>query len=215
MISNSDGNPPRSIAAIILGVLLCMEFGCSSSRLTNTWMDPSFRDQPMTNILVVAVKKNPVSRRIWEDGLVAELSAHGVASTPSYRLFPEAVPDTQQVVGAVQERRCDGVLVVRRLASETAAYDRPGYVRSIPVSRYDRLTQTYHTIYREVYEPGYSDTLKIMRHDINLWSTKEGGQLVWAGTGETLDPSSREEVRSEITGLIIPELVRQGIIATK
>jgi hypothetical protein len=169
----------------------------------------------MTNILVIAVKKNAVNRRIWEDGLVAELSAHSVASTPSYRLFPNAIPDTQQVVAAVREKNCDGVLVVRRLSSETATYDRPGYVRSVPVTRYDRLKQTYYTIYREVYEPGFSDTLRIMRHEINLWSTKESGQLVWAGTGETLDPSSREAVRNEITDLIIPELARQGIIPTK
>jgi hypothetical protein len=130
-------------------------------------------------------------------------------------LFPNAIPDTQQVVAAVREKNCDGVLVVRRLSSETATYDRPGYVRSVPVTRYDRLKQTYYTIYREVYEPGFSDTLRIMRHEINLWSTKESGQLVWAGTGETLDPSSREAVRNEITDLIIPELARQGIIPTK
>jgi hypothetical protein len=203
------------MVAVILVVLSCIYFGCVSSQLTNTWMDPSFKDQPMTNILVIAVKRNPVNRRIWEDGLVAEFSAHKVVSFPSYRLFPNAIPDTQQVAAAVGEKKCDGVLMVRRLPNQTATYDRPGYLRSVPVTRYDRLKQTYYTIYREVYEPGYSDTLKIMRHEIELWSTKESGQMVWAGTGETLDPSSKEAVRKEITDLIIPELARQGIITIK
>ncbi len=144
-------------------------------------------------------KKYVVSRRIWEDGLVAELSAHKVACAPSYRLFPKAIPDAQEVVAAVGERKFDGVIVVRRLATDIATYDKPAY----------------DTIYREVTELASSDTLKIMRHDITLWSTKENGQLVWAGTGETLDPTSREEVRSEITDLIIPELARQGFIPTK
>lgn len=211
-MTSSGINPLRGITIVIVVVLAYMDWGCVSSQLTNTWMDPSFKDQPMTNILVIAVKRNPVNRRIWEDGLVAELSAHGVESTPSYRLFPNAIPDTQQVVAAVRDKNCDGVLFIRRLPSQIATYGRPGYVRSVPETRYDRLKQTYYTIYREVYEPGYSDTLKVMRHDIELWSTKENGQLVWAGTGETLDPSSREAVRKEITELIIPELARQGII---
>ncbi len=206
---------PRGVLLIILGVLSSIEFGCVSSQLTNTWRDPSFTDLPLTNILVIAAKKNAVSRRIWEDGLVAELSAHKVACTPSYRLFPNAIPDTQEVVAAVGEKRFDGVLVVRRLPSDIATYDRPAYVHSVAVTRYDRMKQAYYTIYREVTEPASSDTLKIMRHEINLWSTKENGQLVWAGTGETLDPTSREEVRGEITGLIIPELARQGLIPTK
>jgi hypothetical protein len=215
MRSNVVTGLPGTVVFVILVVLSCIDVGCVSSQLTNTWMDPSFKDQPMTNILVIAVKRNAVSRRIWEDGLVAELSAHSVVSIPSYRLFPNAIPDTQQVVTAVREKKCDGVLMVRRLPSQTATYDRPGYVRSVPVTRYDRLKQTYYTIYREVYEPAFSDTLKIMRHEIELWSTKETGQLVWAGTGETLDPSSREAVRKEITDLIIPELARQGIIPTE
>ena len=39
--------------------------------------------------------------------------------------------------------------------------------------------------------------------------------MIWAGTGETLDPGSGQEIRSEITGLIVPELARQGIIPDK
>ncbi len=191
--------PPRGVLLIILGVLSGIECGCVSSQLRNVWMDRSLKDLPLTNILVIAAKKNAVSRRIWEDGFVAELSAHQVACTPSYRLFPKAVPDTQEVVAAVGEKKFDGVLVVRRLATDIATYDKPAY----------------NTIYREVTESVSSDTLKIMRHEITLWSTKENGQLMWAGTGETLDPTSREEVRGEITGLIIPELARQGLIPTK
>jgi hypothetical protein len=214
MTSSSLTLAQRTILSTLV-VLLSIDFGCISSELTNTWRDPSFKDPPMTNILVIAVKKNAVNRRIWEDGLVAELNTHNVASTPSYRLFPNAIPDTQQVGAAVREKNYDGVLVVRRLPTETTTYDRPGYISSVPVTRFDRQNKSYYTIYKEVNEPGYADTLKTVRHEINLWSTKEGGQLIWAGTGEMLDPGSREAVRNEITGLIVPELTRQGIIPAK
>ncbi|HMD13904.1 MAG TPA: hypothetical protein VKI62_04715, partial [Bacteroidota bacterium] len=41
---------------------------CSTSRLTNTWKDASYNSGPMTNMIVIAVKKNPLHRRLWEDG---------------------------------------------------------------------------------------------------------------------------------------------------
>jgi len=214
-MSNSRVTLARRMILSILAVLSSIDFGCAPSELTNIWRDPSFKDQPMTNILVIAVKKDPVSRRMWEDGLAAELTTHGVAPTPSYKLFPGALPDTQQVIAAVREKHCDGVLIVRRLPNETSTSERPAYVKSVPVTLFDQMSNTYYITYADVIQPGYVDTLKTVRHEINLWSTKEGGLLIWAGTGEMLDPGSRETVMDEISGLIVPELSRQGLIPKK
>ncbi|HYQ86835.1 MAG TPA: hypothetical protein VES59_06290 [Bacteroidota bacterium] len=202
-------------------LVICVAFiawevsGCTSTSLTNMWRDQSFTGPPLTNILVIAVKKDPAKRRIWEDGLAAELSTHNVAATPSYRLFPDAVPDTQHVVDAIREKKYDGVLVVRKLPTEKSARYAPGYVVTRPVIRYSAMSQTYYTIYRTVVEPPTVDTEKVVRHAIDVWATKEPGGLVWTGTGETLDPASGEAVRNEVTDLIIPELARQGIIPNK
>ena len=152
---------------------------------------------------------------MWEDGLAAELSMHKVAATPSYRLFPDAVPDTQHVVDAIREKKYDGVLVVRKLPTEKSARYIPGYAVTKPVIRYSPWTQTYYTIYRTIVEPPTVDTEKVVRHAIDVWATKEPGALVWTGTGETLDPTSAEAVRREVTDLIVPELEHQGIIPAK
>jgi len=202
----------REAALGMLAAMSCIGLECTSSGLTDTWMDPSFTGPPMTSMLVIAVKRSAVSRRIWEDGLVAALSSHGVTAIPSYRLYPNAPPDTQQVVAAVQDHHCDGVLLIRRLPTQRTTYDRPGSVQQLSETRYDKLRQTYYTVYHDVYEPGFTDTLKVMRHEVELLSTKATGQLVWAGTGESLDPTSREAVRGEITGMIVPELARLGLI---
>jgi hypothetical protein len=196
-------------------ILASIDFGCTSSNLTNTWRDPNFKNPPMTNMLIIAAKKNPVNRRIWEDEIVAELFAHSVTSTPSYRLFTDSIPDPDQVGTAVKEKKFDGVLFIRRLPTEISTYDVPGYVKSEQVTRYNKRTNTYSTFYRDVQQPGYTDTNKVVRHEVNVFTTQEGGSLVWAGTGEMINPSSRESVRSEITGLIVPELARQGIIPVK
>src|SRR5689334_8028861 len=73
--------------------------GCGSqTSLTNMWRDPTFSSPPMTKVLVIAVKRDPAMRRIWEDGMTQEMSEHGVKAVPSYQLFPGDLPDTQQVI---------------------------------------------------------------------------------------------------------------------
>jgi hypothetical protein len=84
-----------------------------------------------------------------------------------------------------------------------------------PEIHYSAWTQSYHTVYRQVEEGGYSDTTRVVRHEIDVWTTTAAGHLVWSATGETLDPSVPGAVRNEITGLVVPELARQGIIPGK
>ena len=197
-------------------MLASIEFGCTPSQLTNMWRDPEFKNPPMTNMLVVAAKRNPVNRRLWEDEIVTALSAHGVASIPSYRLFADSIPDPNQVGTAVREKRFDGVLFTRRLPTEISTTYIPGAVKSEQITRYNPRTQTYTTFWRDVQQPGYTDTSKVVRHEVSVFAAgEEGGRLVWAGTGEMINPSSQEAVRDEVTGLIAPELARQGIIPAK
>jgi hypothetical protein len=58
---------------VILVVLFPGVPGCASSQLSYMWKDPLFKDAPMRNMLIITVKKDPVRRRLWEDGLVSEL----------------------------------------------------------------------------------------------------------------------------------------------
>ena len=176
------------------------------------WSDASYTMGPMNTMLVIAVKKNQTSRRIWEDGFAAELARRGVTPTPSYRLFPSEVPDTSQVIAAVKANNYDGVLTVSRLASEMNTTYVPGYVETKPVYGYNELQKKYYTYYEREYHPGFTDSTKIVRHEANVWTTREGGRMIWSGTGEVLDPASSKAVNDEIVNLIIPELEKDGIV---
>ncbi|MGA9294939.1 MAG: hypothetical protein WBV81_20295, partial [Ignavibacteriaceae bacterium] len=65
------------IAALLFCLMILME-SCSSSTLVDVWNDPSYHESPLKNILVIAIRRNPVQRRIWEDAFVGDLSKHGV-----------------------------------------------------------------------------------------------------------------------------------------
>ena len=87
---------------------------CASTQLSHTWRDASYTAGPLKKILVVAVRKDQVRRRIWEDGFAAALSWHGVDATPSYRLIAETLPDTGLIDSVAREGNFDGIMLVGR-----------------------------------------------------------------------------------------------------
>jgi len=187
--------------------------GCSSSELVDKWSDSSFQSPPLSKIFVISAGKEPRNRRIWEDAFSAELTKHGVLVTPSYRLFPDAVPDTNQVLQSVKSNDFDGVLVIRRLPSETTTQYLQGYVASEAETRYDRRTDRFVTYYRDVEYAGYLDSQKVNIRSIDVWTTKNEGQMIWSATSKTPEPNSVQTVRPEIVKLVMSELTHQGIIA--
>jgi len=59
--------------ALLLGPALFD--GCSQSQMTDVWKDPSYNEGTMKKVFAVAVRRDPVRRRIWEDAFVEELKA--------------------------------------------------------------------------------------------------------------------------------------------
>ena len=202
----------RPAASILLAAfILAGAAGCATTELVNMWRDTTYR-QRMGNVLVLAMHRDAARRRLWEDGFASQLERHGVRATPSYRLFPAAIPDTQQVVGAVRENDFDGVIVTRKLGEATRTRSVPGYTTVEPVTVFNPWYGAYVTYYSEVYQPGYTETEETVDYETNVWTTREGGRMVWAGTSRTVDPSSSQEINEEITKLIVPELAKQDII---
>lgn len=200
---------------LIAGVIAAGIFGCGSAQLVNVWKNPEQPKTAFTNMLVITMKRDAAIRRLWEDSFVNALRAHGVSATPSYDLYPDALPDTQQVVAAVRDGGYDGVIITSRLPFKTASQYMPGYITQVPVYGYDPWYNTYSVYYQDVYEPGYFATDTIIRYRTDIWDTRDKGELVWTATSEVIDPTSSQAVDHEITEMIIPELAKQGVIPRK
>lgn len=198
-----------------LGGLLAGSLGCGSSQLVNLWRDPEYPKAPLDNLLVVALRKEPVKRRLYEDALVKSFQDKGIAATPSYREFRDALPDTNQVREAVRARGFDGVVVAAKLSTETNTRYVPGYVTTTPVTRRDPWSGYYYTRWAQVEHPGYVEQERVVRYQVDVWSTDQGGTMVWTGTTESFDPSSSDEVTRNVSNLVVPELLKQGIVAAE
>ncbi len=200
---------------ILAALTISMLSGCGASTgLTDMWRDPDYSGPPMHDVLVLAMRRDATMRRSWEDGFVKELGEHGIEATPSYRLFPEQLPDTSAVLAAVHDHGFDGVLMNWPAGRGSERRYVPGYVTTRPVTVRSPWTGSYNTRWREVYEPGYVTDDQLVYNEVQLWDARgEGDVLVWSGTTETVNPSSSRDVNHEIGELIVPELVHQGIIS--
>ncbi len=163
-------------------------------------------------MLVVSIRNNARNRRMWEDAFVSALVLHGVTATPSYRLFPDALPDTDQIMIAIQSNKFDGILVDRRLPTIKNATYVPGYQTTEQEVRYSPFSKEYRTFYHEVEHPGYIDTQRIAIQEISVSTTKEGGQMIWSAESRTIDPSSQTALQKDIINNVIPDLTKLGII---
>jgi hypothetical protein len=205
----------RGIVAQMALLALVITAGCAGqSQMTDLWKDPSFTAGPMNNVLIVAVRKDPVRRRMWEDAFAKELAARGVAATPSYQLYPGAPPDTQEVVVVVRRNGYDAIIVSVRLPNETTSTYVPGAVRSEAVTLQDYWGH-FHSYLRDVQDPGHTEIDEIRRVQTDVWSTSGHGRLIWSGTLRTLDSVSDRTMEAAVSEDIAPVMEEQGVIPVR
>jgi hypothetical protein len=206
--------PSKALVAGALGFLIPLMNGCApSSSLIKVWHDASVLATPLTKMLVVAVRKDPINRGIWEDAFANELMKHGVAATPSHSLFPDLPPDTNQVIATVQANGFDGILVILRLPTEKNTHYVKGYASMEPQGAYyGPYWQRYWNTYEVIKHPAYVDTQKVAFRAIDVTTTGNNSRMIWSATSRTADPDSVKDLQRGIAGLVVSELARRSVI---
>lgn len=202
----------RIILALALapGLVLALGAGCGTSRLIDVWRDPRFPGPAMTNLLVIAVHRDPMQRRDWEDGFGLALRGERIVATASREIFPAEVPDTHQVIAIVLSREIDGVVVLWEEGLEgrlPAARD-----TTPPRLAPNSWVGDYHAHYVDAYQPDPTIADSLRRQRVELWSPRQGGWLVWSGIAESGRADAPQEVRQEVTQAVVSEWRRARLI---
>jgi hypothetical protein len=202
------------ILILAASAVLMFVGGCASTQLVNVWKDPAYQAAPLKKIMIIAMRKDQIYRRIWEDAFVTALKEDhvGTVAVPSYQLFPEDIPEPPAVQEKSKEEGFDGVLIVARVERDTVKTDVPGYITNEQVTEYNRKWGVYTTRYENVYHPGYTETQTVVSVRIDLLATQEEGQLVWSATSEDIDPSSSDQFRSYVSDQVMDKLAKEGIV---
>jgi hypothetical protein len=201
---------------LILAATVSLMFvvGCGTTQLTNLWKDSSYNAPPLKKILVIAMRKDQLNRRMWEDAFVTALKEDhaGTVAVPSYQLFPQDVPEPPAVQEKAKEDGFDGVLIVARIERDSLKTDIPGYTSTEPVTEYSHKWGAYLTHYENVYHPGYTETQSVVSVRTDLLVTQEEGQLIWSATSKEIDPSSPDQFRSSVSDLVMDKLAKEGLV---
>jgi hypothetical protein len=207
--------------ALALAAALALSGGCASTSLVNMWKEPTFAGPALRNVFVTSARKDPTRRRIWEDAYVTALSKRGVTATPSYRIFPDAPPSTDDLKRHVSDGDYDGLIVAKRLGRQERQNYVPGYSTIEPVTAFNPWWGTWETVYQEVYTPGYVETETVGRVETLVYALHEAAspgsgtnvdRMVWVGTSETIDPTSAAQMSGEVSDTIVAELSKAKII---
>jgi len=204
----------EAISILAATVSLMFVGGCGSTQLVNLWKDSSYQTAPLKKIMIIAMRKDQLNRRMWEDAFVTALKEDhaGTVAVPSYQLFPQDVPEPPVVQEKAKEEGFDGVLIVARVEQDSFQTDVPGYTTSEPFTVYSHKWGAYLTHYENVYHPGYTETQTVASVRTDLLVVQGEGQLVWSATSEHVDPSSSDQFRSSVSDLVMDKLAKEGLV---
>jgi hypothetical protein len=195
-----------------LGALLGLS-GCVSTSLVDRWKDPGFSGPPLHKVLVVGVQKDDGRRRLWEDGMVAALSQHGVQATPSYLVFPHKAPSAEELTATASREGFDGVLASHFVSASQRNYWMPV---DVGVGAGWGWHRRYFGYWDAAYGPGYVETEQRTDYQTDVFTVDAaGGKLIWTGITRSIDLSSTHSITNDISHVLVPALTKQGILAGK
>ncbi|MBZ0269980.1 hypothetical protein K8I85_17650 [bacterium] len=192
--------------------LTSLTLGCgTSAQLLDMWRDSSYTEAPLEKVLVVALTRDTLERRVMEDSFVSSFADQGATVTPSYQLFPDAPPRPEELKGVASSSEHDGVLVLTRAGRDEKEVYVPGYTEKKRV-----VERNHWGVYEEHFEviqhEGHTRTQVVVRMKGELLAAQDG-RLLWTATSEVVDPSSREEFRGAVARTFSRELLDVELVA--
>ena len=183
--------------------LLCsflLVTGCQTTEVLNVWSDDSQGEQ-FSDVLVIAILKEPAYRNIVEQRLVEVLQAQGVEAESASILYPQEGPMDQDIVdGMVARSSADSVMIVRLVDARKETVYTPG-TTYVPGGYGGRYSMGYYGYYGGCYTvmstPGYSTEYNISTVETTLFSTATN-KRVWSTITETTETSVSKAIDSYI-----------------
>jgi hypothetical protein len=200
------------MAVALLAALGLAITGCTDARLVNVWQDPSLAGRKLHTVMVVSRESDPTTRRLAEDAVTARMRKGGIEAVPSYEVFPDAQPASNDVQNALLDRNLDAALVLKPMEATTESHWVPGWTSTQVRTFYDPWAAREVTVYRDRYHPGYHETETYARQQVTLWTGGNDHKMVWAGTVIVPSRGPGEVVVNDIAGGVVPAMKRAGLI---
>ena len=205
---------PRFFAVLILALLLG---GCSSTKLAESWEAPDIDEPPASRILLIALIKDPVTKRFFESHFVEEAKKKGVEVIPSYEYMPNATDsdEKEEIVSLVNKLGVEGVLVAQLKGVHKDYKYVPSRLDWYP-DAYSSMFfyDYYYQSYRAIYRPGYVGSDNYFSVQMRYFSAKSE-KMLWAANTVTKNPRSVVGTIEQIADEVLSDLTGSSLVKAK
>jgi hypothetical protein len=207
----------RRLAGVaLLAAAIVALSGCATSTEINArWINPQAGNRvPVKSVMVIGVNRDSTARRIYEDSMVAELTARGVKAEQSYKLLPDDGPAEQQAIqAAVAKVGADAVLISRTVSVSNEVRVSPGFVAGPPWGfGWPGFYGYYHSYWSAAYAfPPSVYTVQNVLVDTRLFDAKEF-LLLWSGSSTTVPTGSMQQTIQDFAKTITETLAKDKVI---
>jgi hypothetical protein len=197
-------------AFVVLSTLLLS--ACVTTQLNSAWKDPGYSGS-LRKVMVVAVAKNPINRRVFEDEFVRQLRARGADAVASYTVVPDGRQSDQTVIDQkLKEMGADAMLITRMVSKKTVKTYVPGTVY-LPPPSYGRWRDYYGTGYMAMETPGYVAENEYAVMESNLYDARND-KLIWAVSSETGTQGSNDRLIHSYVKIMVENMAKLGLLAS-
>ena len=201
---------------VFLALLLVADYA-SATKMKSFWKDPSAKasNQQFKKICVVAVIKQPLTRKVAEDKMVNIIEAGGRShAVASYTVIADdQLDDKAGAKSKIEGLECDGLIIMHYSGSKDEQKYEDQNAETWYGYSYDQVWGYNYPGWGAVYNATSSNDLTVYIETM-FYSIKEN-KLIWAGITQTKNPKNAAKVVGEIAEVTMEYLQKEGLIAKK
>ena len=215
-IKESEHMPKATLRAF--GIFVCAAglaalAGCTTTKLSEAWVDSSYTGGPVESVLVVGLSDNVRRRGLFEDELTSRFKGRGVSAVASRGVAPDIKGlDEESFLKKAQDLGIRTVIVTKLLSAKKEQYYVPGQPQTPSYSYGGGFAGYYDRAYGRDYYAGYWAEYEVIELETNLYEVATG-KVVWSAASETIDPRSVDKVVQKLSQKIIDDLAKRGLLA--
>jgi hypothetical protein len=201
-----------ALILIVVSAGLFLITGCSSTKLTAVWKEPTYtNNQPLKKIFVLGIFDRLSSRQVFENEIAELLKQSGTDAIVSLSVMP---PNKEYKYNELQSKleslNVDGILIVRLKELDKALQYMPGYFGfyGAPFGYYRHY---YGGYWGFGMSPGYVSEYNIYQIESNLYISKDD-KLVYSAESRSVDPFSCEGMADDISKQLVNNMKANGLI---
>jgi len=203
-------------------VVLLLLTGCSTARMTDTWVNKEYANYQPKKVLIVGLTDNLIARKMFEEQLKTKLTNRGIEAVESYDIFKptftnlkQTEEDIEKEVKRISNEGFDAILISAvKGVDEKMSYSGDTYRRDYYWRRFGR----YYYLVQDVYFiEGYYNKYEIYHIEASLYNLKENNDksLVWVASYDIVDPKRINTTVTNYVTAIIKSLEDEKLIIEK